>query len=608
MCGIAGIYFLKNFHDDFSHTDILKSIHHRGPDHQSFIVHNPVIFYHTRLSIIGMDEQSNQPIRFKNTLMCFNGEVFNYQSFLTEENLKSDTQVLVRLLEYEGNACLNKLNGFFAIAAYNFHSKTFFLIRDRLGIKPLFYSVDDKKIIFASEIRTLLLLKGKTELNRKAIPQYFQFGYIPGNQTIFKNIHSLPPAHFLTVNEKKEIQILPWFEFIPDRNKYSNSSAYFFNLMKDSVRLRLTADVPVGGFLSGGIDSSIVCGLASELNPHFQTFTLGFSDEPFFNENNIAQKTAEYFKTFHTSIFISNNEVFDLIPEFLQKNDQPFADSSALNIYFLCKKISGKIKVILSGDGADELFKGYKKHTGLRLASHFPILIFLKALHYGIYFLKGSRNSKSGNIIRAIHRLGNLSFNQKDNIRTLMKFYASFDLHFLNAKFTPLEIDITPHKPFHNLDEEYFADLFYVLQNDMLVKTDRFSMLNGMEIRNPFLDYRIVEFATGLDDKEKINLFDRKIFLKKTFRNFLPPHLLHLPKKGFEVPLSKWLKTLITQKEFENIFNKEKIIHQNIFNPDKIEKIRLEFMQSPDAERTFLLWAILVFQTWYDVNESWIKK
>lgn len=608
MCGIAGVYFFKNFRNDFPHDNILGSLKHRGPDNQSYIIENPVVFYHTRLSIIGKDENSNQPIRYKNTILSFNGEIFNYPSLLKEENINSDTQVLVRLLEHEGIKCLNKLNGFFAIATYNTLTRSFFLIRDRLGIKPLFYSIENDKIIFASEIRTLLLLKGKTELNEYSIPQYFQFGYVPGIQTIFKNIYSLPPAHYLTVNEKNEIHIQPWFEFIPDRNKYSNPSAYFFKLLKDSVRLRLTADVPVGGFLSGGIDSSIVCGLASELNPDFQTYTLGFSDEPFFNENAIAQKTANYFRTKHTDIFISNNEIFDFIPEFLSKNDQPFADSSALNIYILCKKLSGKIKVVLSGDGADELFKGYKKHSGLRLASHFPILLLLKALHYSIYYLKGNRNSKSGNIIRAIHRLGNLTFNHKNNIRDLMKFYSSSDFYFLKAKFTPHEIDITPREPFHYLNEEYFADLFYVLQNDMLVKTDRFSMLNGVEIRNPFLDYRIVEFATGLDDNEKIIFFDRKIFLKKTFRNFLPPHLLHLPKKGFEVPLSKWLKIIITEEKFKKIFNKEKIIHQNIFNPDEIEKFRLQFLKSPDAERTFLLWAILVFQTWYDTNESWIKK
>ncbi|MCX8081197.1 MAG: asparagine synthase (glutamine-hydrolyzing) [Bacteroidia bacterium] len=614
MCGIAGIYFFKNFNNNFPHSEILNSLRHRGPDFQSFHIQNPFILYHARLSIIGLDNKSNQPLQYKNSILAFNGEIFNYQSYLkqfTDENLNSDTLLLARMLHYEGMECLNKLNGFFSISFYHAPSGDFFLIRDRLGVKPLYYSIDDEKICFASEIKPLLLLKGKCELNYDALLRYAQFGYVPGHDTAFKEILSLPQGHYLKISANHQTEIKPWFNFSPQTINETASTNTFFSLMKNSVELRLTADVPVGGFLSGGIDSAIVCGLAAQIKNDFQTFTLGFSDEPFFNEIHIAKKTSEFFKTNHQDVYITNNEIFDLIPEFIKKNDHPFADSSALNIYFLCKKLNGKIKVILSGDGADELFKGYLKHTALLFTSY-PLFPFIfRCLRQLFFFNKGGRNSKISNLIRKIHKLGNLTSDEMKNIVHLMKFYskdpAPFFLFKEKKSLIPHDF-LKPIEPFSSSSASDFADLYYVLHNDMLVKTDRYSMQHGIEIRNPFLDYRVVEFALGLNSNEKINFFERKIFLKKTFRDFLPPHLFRQPKKGFEVPLTKWISILLNQEKFDMIFKKDKLESQGILNYDAIQGLFHEFKIKPDAENTFLLWAMWVLQEWIDANEVWIKK
>lgn len=613
MCGIAGVYFKKNFYDSFPHNEILSSLKHRGPDHQNYVIRPPVIFYHARLSIIGIGEENNQPHLSGNSLLCYNGEIFNYRELAGKynvENCSGDVTLLHSLLKEKGTDVLKECNGFFAFARYDEDTKEFFLVRDRMGIKPLYFFQDEEKICFASEITPLLLLCGKQELNKNALYDFFQFNYIPGSQTIFRSVFSLPPAHYLYLSGNNA-ECRSWYEFHPLAGSEKNKKNFFINLLNQAVQDRLVADVPVGGFLSGGVDSSIVCGLASRHCKNFNTFSLGFTDQPYFDETKDAEKTAQYFKTNHLTIRISTHDALDMIPEMLRKNDQPFADSSALNIYFLCKHLTGKIKVVLGGDGADELFKGYYKHSALLWNGNPVFQAGMRFLHLILLPFSGSRNSSIGNFIRKIHKMGTLPASERQTILQLMKPEYENPAHSLLINPSH-QNNVNPFfeksPPYSFLTDEDFADLMYVLKDDMLVKTDRYSMMNSIEIRNPFLDYRVVSFALGLDKEEKISFLKRKKFLYETFQDFLPEHVLKKSKKGFEVPLSEWLFCLLTPLKIQNIFDEEKIRHQGIFNYPNLRSFLKQSITATTVKNPSLVWALWVFQDWYDRNESWIIK
>lgn len=612
MCGIAGIlYFdektLKKFNNNQKILDLLK---HRGPDHQGFKEFDNCTLFHSRLEILDTTGASNQPfldIENKNCLV-FNGEIFNYKEFYkTQTSLKTtgDVEILFNLLKNHGKKCLNDLNGFFAFGFFNEDNNSLLVARDRFGVKPLYYFKDDEKFAFASELKPLLELSGKQELNFDQVNTYFRFNYCAGPETIFKNIYRLQPGQFIEV-KNKTVSIKNWY-VAPKTNTLNN----FTDLLEDAVKLRLHADVPVGTFLSGGVDSSIISALAKKNKSDLHTFSIGFKDEAFFDETNYAELVAKHINSNHHTFKLSEDDLLNNIESFLNCIDEPFADSSAFNFYMLSKFTKKYVKVALSGDGADELFKGYNKHKALLMSENNLNKIIAGTISPLLALSSGSRQGALSNKTRQLKKFNALV--QLSSIEK-QKYLASISTQteveaLLKERSNPSYFDslFKISETYSNFNFEDSFDLQTVLADDMLVKADRFSMQQGVEIRNPFLDYRVVEFALNLERHKKINKGAQKIILKESFAHFLPAQIFDRSKKGFEVPLHKWLTGKLNSTIENKILNKNKIEEENILNYSYISSLQTKLNSTYPGDSAAKMWAIIVFENWLTNFKEYIK-
>lgn len=603
MCGIAGIlYFNQSPGRKPEHPGKMQQLlYHRGPDHQASYHFKNCSLYHSRLSIVDVSSASNQPFLNTNKThgLVFNGEIFNYKDFFPE--LNSDVETLFKLLETEGSNCLHQLNGFFAFAFYEEEKNTLVVARDRFGVKPLYYYCDEEKFAFASELKPLLELAGKLELDHEAIYSYFRLNYFSGEKTVFKNVYRLLPGRQIEVRNG-QLEISRWYTLPVQENKNSLGE-----LLHDSVRLRLNADVPVGTFLSGGMDSSIISALAKQYKPDLHTFSIGFKGNEYFDETQYAELAAKHIGSNHHVFKLSEDDFIHNIQEFLNGIDEPFADSSAFNFYMLCKYTKQHVKVALSGDGADELFKGYNKHKAafLKSTGGNAMLNLASAL---LPLLGTSRNSKLGNLARQAkkfrdikHLNGTETFkylagiSQDKDVQQLLK---KSDQSYFNSLFTM-------HNPHFAAEDQ--LDLNIVLADDMLVKADRFSMQHGIEIRNPFLDYRVVEFAMNLDKSEKISKAGQKLILRKEFESLLPPAIFERSKKGFELPLQNWLSGQLNFTIKNNWLNKEKINSEGFLNYSAIENLLRQLHSKNPGDSAAKLWAVIIFESWLQNFKDYIK-
>ena len=379
MCGITGI-FAFNLVGKFNMINLAAAtmtLEKRGPDNQSLYSDQFVGLGHRRLSIIDTSAAAHQPMwdDSERYSIIFNGEIFNFQELKKELESKgvsfsthSDTEVLLKLYIAEKEKCLNKLNGFFAFCIYDKQEQTLFLARDRYGIKPLLYLMDDDKFIFASEMKAMLSYGIEKDLDVTSLHTYLQLNYIPAPRTIFKKVKKLLPGHYLEVRrqklEVKKYYQIPYGKGNEDSNiSYEAAKQKLSALLEASVQRRLVADVPLGAFLSGGVDSSVVTALASKHKPDLHTFSIGFRDEKFFDETEYARLVADHLKTEHTVFSLTNNDLYEHLHSILDYINEPFADSSAINVYILSKETRKHATVALSGDGADELLAGYNKHA-----------------------------------------------------------------------------------------------------------------------------------------------------------------------------------------------------------------------------------------------------
>ncbi|MBA3665105.1 MAG: asparagine synthase (glutamine-hydrolyzing) [Bacteroidetes bacterium] len=604
MCGIAGSYYLDtNISKRFNnHSKIVELLKHRGPDHQAFHQFNNCTFYHSRLSIIDTSDNSNQPYLAgnKQSGMVFNGEIFNYKELRPGAN--SDVEVLFDLFEKEKTNCLNKLNGFFAFAHYDEANNSFFLVRDRLGVKPLYFYLDKEKFIFASELKPLMELAGAQELNKDLLYSYFRLNYCSGHETIFKNVYRMLPGHYIEI-KNKEIELVKWYQ--PQKTVQTQK---LDELLNDSVRLRLVADVPVGSFLSGGMDSSIISALAIKHKPDLQTFSIGFKDESYFDETDFAEQVSRHINSNHSTFKLSENDFIENIEPFLQGIDEPFADSSAFNFYMLSKLTAKKVKVALSGDGADELFKGYYKHKAIFLKSDFKYRFLADVARPLMAFNTGSRNSRIGNIKRRITKFNSIqNLSETETFKYLASISTDTEVCELLSETNPSYFDSIFKLGKTTFNREDLLDLKIVLADDMLVKADRFSMRHGIEIRNPFLDYRVVEYALNLNRELKINSNKQKIILHKEFSHLLPKSIFERAKKGFELPLQKWLSTSLQSTVMNDWLSEEKIKEEKLLNYSYIQKLNTEMCSSSPEDSASKLWAIIVFESWLQNFNEYIK-
>jgi len=611
MCGIAGLFSLSG--KPVSETEVQSmcdAMEHRGPDDEGYYSAPEIVLGMRRLSIIDIDG-GHQPVHNEDASVwiVFNGEIYNFQalrrvlerqghSFYTN----TDTEVIVHLYEQYGEACVDRLRGMFAFALWDDHRKKLLVARDRLGIKPLFYSVVDGRLAFGSELKVLLqLTELERRLNWSSVNYLFSSMCTPLSESIIQGVHKLPPGHILTASARQGVQTHRYWdvEFDPD---YGKSEGYFVerlrDLLEESVRLRLIADVPVGAFLSGGIDSSAVVATMSRLNSGpVKTFSIGFSDEEY-DERQYARRVAEQFGTDHHELVVEPN-VLNVIDDLAWSLDEPFGDSSAIPMYIVSKLASEHVTVVLSGDGGDELFAGYDrylKEQNERRLSQIPLPARKLAALVGSSMPEGM---KGRNFLRHLAFDGpdryldaNILFREYEKSR-LFQDDAYKEIH----REDPRSIwrSLLQTKGMHWLSSLQYMDIKNYLPNDILTKVDRMSMTHSIEARVPLLDHKLVEFAATIPPELQLRGKTTKYIFKKAMEGILPTEILHRPKRGFAVPLGRWFRGQLGPYVRDLLLSKRSR-DRGLFRESYIE--RLIEMQDRGRSLDLQLWTMITFELW----------
>lgn len=619
MCGIVGFVDFKRNVSLFEKNlrTAVQLLSKRGPDFQNTYIDQFVLLGHSRLAVIDTSANANQPftdISGQYTIV-FNGEIYNFRSLrkkLESEGFlfrtQSDTELLLCLYIKYGIKCLELLNGDFSFAVYDKKNKQLFIARDRFGIKPLVFYRKDSTYIFSSEIKGILpFLETKPQMSNEALELYLQLNYVPAPFTIYKDIFKLKPAHYIIIDENG-FDVKKYYS-VPKENQnvnYDETAVYasFTDIFIQSVEKRLISDVPIGTFLSGGIDSSVITAVAKQFKPDLETFTIQFTENKYIDESKDAERVAHYLQTNHHTIPVTQNAMLDEVYNVLDYLDEPFADSSAIAVSVLAKYTRKNITVALSGDGADELLGGYQKHKAHDWAfKNAHKQFFLEIASTLLKPFPSSRKNFISNKVRQIQKLTEglrlnplerywlwCCFQKPEYVNSLLQNSNRFSNQFLK-EFIPTDSS--------NLSEILYNDLHLVLPNDMLFKVDSMSMLHSLEVRVPMLDHNVVNFVSILPEKFKIKNNVQKYILKQTIGNMLLPRdILNKPKHGFEIPIQQWLKgelnELITQ-----YLNKENLEKHNLFNISEINKLLIQFQSVRPLDSAIHLWNLIVFQYWY---------
>ena len=575
MCGISGILDWSQPLPQETLHNMIRRLSHRGPDSEGFFIESPIGFAHCRLSIIDLRENANQPMqdRSGNYHIVFNGTIYNFQVLRQDLETagsrfrtKSDTEVLLEAYKKWGTNCLERLNGMFAFAIWDRPKRKLFLARDRLGEKPLFYfSLPEGGLVFASELKALLAHPASPRnLDLNAVSQFLSFGYVPGVTCIISGIRKLPPGHFLIAENGELHEPISYWDlkasFMTKRKFRSTDEASeeFRSLFRDTVQTRLISDVPLGAFLSGGIDSSSIVSAMAQIHPSPlpQTFSMGF-EEKTYSELAMARKVAGLLEVEHRDQTLSSN-LLPRLPEIAYFADEPFADTSFIPMFSLAKFCKQHVTVCLSGDGGDEILGGYETYIADKLCkrtnwlpnraregilnlirSCWPVSFGKVSLDYKICkFLEGH----SSNIDRA-HASWRVLFSE--NEKSALWIHPLEDQLAIKDPLEPFLKHAREVKECHYLDRAMYVDLKTWLPDDILAKVDRSTMAHGLEARAPFLDYRLVEFAASLPVSLKIRGLQKKYLLKQAYKKHLPAEVLHQKKRGFNAPVSHWIIGLI---------------------------------------------------------------
>ncbi len=619
MCGIAGIIDLKQNRD--LDKDLLISMRdaliHRGPDEAGIHMEPGIGLAHRRLSIIDIST-GKQPLSNENktVTIIFNGEIFNFQE-ITQElkslgyNFKtnSDTESILHAWEEWGEECVHKLRGMFAFAIWDSVKKTVFLARDRLGVKPLLYSfTEDGYLIFASEHKALLKFPGLSrEINLKSVEIYFALGYITDPHSIYKSILKLPAGHTITIKDKKVGELKQYWD-LPFKKTSLNpekAESTLIEHFKEAVRIRMLAEVPLGAFLSGGVDSSAVVAMMSELqNEPVKTCSIGFTD-PKYNESEFARQVAEKFKTDHYEHKVDSDD-FGLIDTLVDIYDEPYADSSALPTYRVCELAKKQVTVALSGDGADELMSGYRHHKmhlrEEKLRSLLPA--FIRKPLFGFLARIYPKADWAPRIFRAkstfqalamdsIPAYFNTVSQNNDDTRNAL-FTATFKSSLGNFKAIDVFTKHAQNAPSSDAQSTIqYLDAKTYLVSDILTKVDRASMAHSLEVRNPLLDHEWVEWVSSIGNEYKFDGITGKSLFKKTMEKYLPHDILYRNKMGFSVPLASWFRGPLKQRVHETL-SEGRLTKTGWFNVEYLKKIEHEH-QSKLKDHSTLIWSLVMF-------------
>lgn len=624
MCGITGIIAFNEKGKQHLQKigDATAALIKRGPDDEGVYFHNNAALGHRRLSIIDTSNAASQPFTDATGryTIVFNGEIFNYKALRSELENKgilfrsqSDTEVLLQLFISEKERCLQRLDGEFAFAIYDKEKEEIFACRDRFGIKPFYFYADDQQFVFASELKALIAFGIPKKIDQASLQMYLHLNYIPAPWSIFENVEKLEAGSCLRADKKGCIQknnyySIPYSEKLKKDTDYLTAQKQLKKLLENSVQQRMIADVPLGSFLSGGIDSSVITAIAAQHSKQLNTFSIGYKDEPLFDETRYALLVAKKYKTNHTVFQLSNEDLFNNLYHVLDYTDEPYADSSALAVNILSMHTKKHVTVALSGDGADELFAGYNKHAAELKARKGGLRAnLIKSSHSLLKQLPKSRNTKTGNTIRKLEKFAHgMKLTDQERYWQWAK-WAGLDSNFFSDKYKSekanTEYEQRKSQLLKNIGSDYnsvlLTDMLLVLENDMLVKVDRMSMSQSLEVRVPFLDHKVVDFAFSLPVEFKINKGQRKRILKDAFRNMLPEELYSRGKQGFEVPLLNWFRTDLRSMITEDLLSDTFIKEQNLFDPEKIKKMKAELFSAGPNDSAAKIWALIVFQYWW---------
>jgi asparagine synthase (glutamine-hydrolysing) len=623
VCGIAGLFDTTTSPSADELSAMNECLVHRGPDDSGIRVDGPVGLVHRRLSIIDPDAPPQPLFNEDGTVaIVFNGEIYNHQqlrqslsghSFETD----TDTEVLVHLYEEHGPEFVQLLEGMFAFALWDSNRGHLLLARDPMGIKPLFLADDGRRIGFASELPALLespVMQGS--LDRRGISEYFSLGFVPVPRTAFENIEKVRPGTLAIISETgidRQQFYQPEISAVDD--SFETAASEIRSRVTEAVEKRLMSDVPLGAFLSGGIDSSIITGVMSQLREEpIQTFTVGFESERF-DESDAARSVARYHDTDHTEFTVSVDDVREAVPEVLGRLGEPFADPSLIPTHIVSRETSRDVKVALSGDGADELFAGYNRYRGeyySRVYRSIPRPIRSGFIEPAVRRLPASRSNLLGEVFRKAQKFTQASSNEVSARHFEWVEKTPPEAAEAYQDCAPMEAgaevlrqnheDIGAYLPSERSDDLgriLAVDTYYGLPNQMLQKVDLASMHNSLEVRVPFLDTEIVEYALGLPTDYKITSRDRKRVLKKAFEDLLPQEILSRSKQGFEMPIGEWFKS-----ELYNDF-RTAISDSNSPLLDAETALSLHDQHvSGNRDYEWFLWNAYVFAKWHDRMHS----
>lgn len=619
MCGIFGF----TGKDSNLLKEGLSIISHRGPDDSGTYLDKSISLGHRRLSIVDLSKSGRQPMSNEDgtVWIVYNGEIYNYLEL--KKNLRqkhkfisnTDTEVMIHLYEEKGIDFIDDLQGMFAFCIYDLKSEKIFLVRDRLGIKPLYYHISPKKLYFASEIKAILTDSSiKREVNLEALETYFTFRANTLEETFFKSIYKLPPGCFMLFDLKTKKHIIKRYWDLNFNSEEKNLSSYkkeLRYLLEDSVKSRLMSDVPYGAFLSGGVDSATIVALMTKYSQQkIKTFSVGFDVENL-SETKEARATSNVLGTDHHELIIGEDSIKNL-PDIIRHTDEPIADPTCIPTYLLSKYAKKYCRVILTGEGADEIFAGYPQYKFMRLNSmvfrYLPLFLkraignflnFVPTNFLDIYFPFTSSLGKKGlerfsqylNSNKAEEQyLSQVSiFNEEEQSKLLGKevvLYEKYRKYFNNST----------RKNIVSRCES--LDIKNSMVEDLLMKVDKNMMAFGIEGRVPFLDYRIVELATRIPDRYKITAFFKgKAILRDVASAMLPKKIAERKKKHFFVPIDVWLDKYLTNLR-GHLLSKDYIKKQGLFNWDYIEEVNKNHKNS-SLFYARQLWALITFQIWY---------
>jgi len=615
MCGIAGIYN----HSSSAPVQpeqllaMMHSLGHRGPDGQGHLIKNEIGLGHRRLSIIDLSDRGRQPMstpdgRFH---ISYNGEVYNYlelRAKLQERGVRfrsdTDTEVILHWFALKGADSLHSLNGMFAFAIWDSQQKCLFLARDRMGIKPLYYAVTKNGFLFASEVKALLASGMiSAEVDTSKIDKFMTFGYVPAQRTMFKGIHKLLPGHWLKVTPD-DIKCECYWDV--DVEIYMNRSVDATTeelraLITDSVQLRMRSDVPVGVFLSGGLDSSTVVSLLSETGVSgIQTFSVAYRNGADYDESAFAEIVAQKFNTNHRVLYVESSEFRDFIPQFVWQMDEPVVEAAAISLYFVAKLLKEHVTVALSGEGADELFAGYDIYRYMLLLERYrrmPERIRRNVLE-PVLFLIG--NDKIKKYLRFAKqplekRYVGVSLHEtwyKDSI-----YKSDFRRTLADTPASSLSGLYERSRTWDDLSRMQYVDLKSWLVDDLLIKADKMTMANAVELRVPFLDHRVVEFAMTIPGNMKMRGSKVKWILKQTMKEHLPQKILSRKKVGFPTPLSQMFGNDLSSYVSDLLLS-QRARNRGYFKGDSLERLVMEHNKGK-VDHHKVLWQLIILEEWH---------